>query len=182
MPKWANLPNFLTLVRLLMVPWVVYEIVQGRYWLGGWLFGAAAFTDILDGLAARALKLGTQTGAYLDPIADKCLLSGVYLALAWVRVTPRWLVAIIFGRDIYILAAVGVFLLLTPVRRFPPSVWGKASTFVQIATAVSWFARAVFQNRVLDWISLAMLWPCVAFTVWSGIDYTWRGIRLYRQY
>ena len=182
MPKWANLPNLLTLLRLAMVPWVVYEILEGHYLLAGWLFGGAAFTDILDGLAARGLGEATETGAYLDPIADKCLLSGVFLALAWVRLVPRWLVALIFGRDLYILAAVAVLMRFTRLRRFPPSVWGKVSTFVQIATAIAWFSRAIFGARVLDEISSAMLWPCVAFTVWSGLDYTWKGIHVFRKY
>ena len=182
MPAWANLPNLLTLVRLLMVPVVVHYIVDGRYLLGGWLFGAAAFTDILDGLAARGLGGSTQVGAYLDPIADKCLLSGVYLALAWAHVLPWWLVAIIFGRDIYILAGVALFMFFTSIRRFPPSIWGKVSTFVQISTAVFWMARVIYGTRVLAEISSAMLWPCVGFTVWSGLDYTWKGIVAYRKY
>ena len=181
-PAWANLPNFLTLLRLLFVPVVVYEIVAGRYLLAGWLFGAAGITDILDGLAARGMAVGTQVGAYFDPIADKCLLSGVYLALAWTHLVPWWLVAIIFGRDIYILFGVVVFMLLTPIRRFPPSVWGKVSTFVQIATAVLWIANIVFRTRVLGELSSAMLWPCVGFTVWSGLDYTWKAIHTYRKY
>jgi cardiolipin synthase (CMP-forming) len=178
----VNLPNLLTLLRLLLVPVVVTFIVEGRYLLAGWLFGAAAFTDILDGAAARALGVSTQVGAYLDPIADKCLLSGVYLALAWAHLVPWWLVAIIFGRDIYILVGVGIFMLFTPIRRFPPSIWGKVSTFVQICTAVIWMAHAIFGIRVLGELSSAMLWPCVGFTVWSGLDYTWNGIQAYRKY
>ena len=178
MPAWVNLANLLTLLRLFLVPVVVYEIVAGRFWAAGWLFGGAAFTDILDGLAARGMSETTPFGAYLDPIADKCLLSGVYLALAWVHLVPWWLVALIFGRDIYILAAVGLFILLTPVRRFPPSIWGKVSTFVQIMTAVTCFAAAVFGTRVLAQMAAAMLWPCAAFTVWSGLAYTWKGIRI----
>jgi cardiolipin synthase len=181
-PEWLNLPNLLTLLRLGLVPVVVFFIVKGRYLLAGWLFGAAAFTDILDGLAARGMAVTTQVGAYLDPIADKCLLSGVYIALAWARLVPRWLVAIVLGRDIYILAAVGLFMLFTPIRRFPPSIWGKVSTFVQICTAVLWIAQLVFQTRLLGAISFAMLWPCVGFTVWSGLDYTWKGISVYRKY
>jgi hypothetical protein len=94
---WVNLPNFLTLLRLLLVPVVVFYIRDGRYWLAGWLFGAAAFTDILDGAAARWTGANTQVGAYLDPIADKCLLSGVYLALAWAHIVPWWLVALFSG-------------------------------------------------------------------------------------
>jgi len=181
-PAWVNLPNLLTLLRLLMVPVVVYYIVDGRYWLAGWLFGAAAFTDILDGAAARGMGASSPVGAYFDPIADKCLLSGAYLALAWVHIVPWWLVAIIFGRDIYILAGVGVFMLFTKIRRFPPSIWGKVSTFVQICTAVLALAYVIFRTRVLAEISSAMLWPCVGFTVWSGLDYTWKGVHAYRKY
>jgi cardiolipin synthase len=182
MPAWVNLPNLLTLLRLFLVPVVVYFIVEGRYLLAGWLFGAAAFTDILDGAAARTMQVSTQVGAYLDPIADKCLLSGVFMALAWAHLVPWWLVAVIFGRDIYILAAVGIFVLFTPVRRFPPSIWGKVSTFVQICTVVIWIAQVIYRTRVLGELSSAMLWPCVGFTVWSGLDYTWKGISVYRKY
>jgi cardiolipin synthase len=182
MPAWVNLPNLLTLLRLALVPVVIYLIVAGRYFAGAWVFGAAAFTDILDGAAARWMGVSTLTGAYLDPIADKCLLSGVYLALAWAHLVPWWLVAIIFGRDIYILIGVGIFMLFTPVRQFPPSVWGKVSTFVQISTAVLWMARIIFGTPVLRGISSAMLWPCTAFTVWSGVDYTWKGIHSYSKY
>ena len=82
---WVNLPNCLTLLRLLLVPPVVFYIRDGRYWLAGWLFGAAAFTDILDGLAARWTGASTRVGAYLDPIADKCCL----VALIWPSPGPR---------------------------------------------------------------------------------------------
>jgi len=179
---WVNLPNLLTLLRLLLVPVVIHFIVNGRYLLAGWLFGAAGITDILDGAAARWMGGTTPAGAYLDPIADKCLLSGAYLALAWAHVVPWWLVIVIFGRDVYILLGVGVFLLFTTARRFPPSVWGKVSTFVQICTAILAMARVIFGTRVLAELSAAMLWPCVGFTVWSGLDYTWKGIRVYRKY
>jgi cardiolipin synthase len=181
-PAWLNLPNLLTLLRLLLVPVIVYLIVEGRYLLGGWLFGLAAFTDILDGWAARGLKLTSPVGAYLDPIADKCLLSGAFLALAGARLVPWWLVGIVFGRDIYILAGVGLAMWLTPIRKFPPSVWGKVSTFVQICTVVFWMAKAIFGGAVLDEISAAILWPCVAFTVWSGVDYTVKGVHTIRKY
>ncbi len=182
MPDWVNLANVLTLLRLALVPVVVHYIVDGRYLLAGWLFGAAAFTDILDGLAARGLEMKTPVGAYFDPIADKALLSGVYFALAWAHLVPWWLVAVIFGRDIYILAGSILFLLFTPVRKFPPSIWGKISTFVQICTAVFWMARIVYGTPLLVEISAAIIWPCLGFTLWSGLHYTWVGIHLYRKY
>ena len=179
-PRWINLANLLTLLRLVSVPFIIQAILDGRHVLAVVLFGCAAWTDAFDGAAARRFGQKTQAGAYLDPIADKCLLSGVFLALAAARMVPWWFVAVIFGRDLYILLGVAVIMLLTPIRNFPPSVWGKASTFVQIVTAVVWLARNVLEIQVLDTLSSAMLWPCMAFTVWSGLHYTWRGAQLAR--
>jgi cardiolipin synthase len=180
MPRWINLANLLTLSRLILVPFVIQAIWEGRHFLALLLFAIAAITDVMDGAAARHFGLATQTGAYLDPIADKCLLSGVFLALTVARIVPWWFVAVIFGRDISILIAVAGIMLATPVREFPPTLWGKVSTFVQIVTAVVWMARDVLELRVLDSLSSAILWPCLAFTVWSGIHYTWIGVQLAR--
>src|SRR5512133_50531 len=130
MPGWLNLPNLFTLARLVLTPFVIVAILDGRHKAALLLFVIAGFTDFLDGFSARKLKLSTQTGAYFDPIADKCLLSGVFLALAIARIVPRWIVILIFGRDLLILAGVAVVLLLTTVRRFPPTIWGKWSTFI----------------------------------------------------
>jgi cardiolipin synthase len=180
MPRWLNLPNFFTLLRVILTPFVIREILEGRHLRALELFAIAAFTDILDGAAARRFGVVTSTGAYFDPIADKCLLSGVFLALAAARIVPRWLVGMIFGRDLLILGGAGAVLLYTTVRRFPPSGWGKASTFVQILTAVAWMARDAFEIGVLNAFAALMLWPCVGFTVWSGLDYVRRGIRIAR--
>ena len=180
MPAWVNLPNLLTILRMAMVPVVVYFIVEGRYLLAGWLFGAAAFTDILDGLAARGMGVNTQVGAYLDPIADKCLLSGVFLALGWSRMVPRWMVAIVLGRDLYILLAASACLLWTPLRKFPPSLLGKASTFMQISTVVAWLVRDAYGTAPLVAAADILMWFAVALAFASGFEYTIRGVRLLR--
>jgi cardiolipin synthase len=180
MPRWFNLPNLLTLLRLVLVPFVIQAILEGRHFLGLLLFAVAAVTDVMDGAAARHLGLTTQSGAYLDPIADKCLLSGVFLALAVARIVPWWFVAVVFGRDLYILIAVAAIWLISPIREFPPSVWGKISTFVQILTAVICMSRDVLELRALNSLSAVMLWLCMAFTLWSGVHYTWRGVQLAR--
>jgi len=180
MPRWINLPNLFTLLRLVLVPFVIQAILQGRYTLALALFGIAAVTDILDGAAARRFGLSSQAGAYLDPVADKCLLSGVFLALAAAKAVPWWFVGVVFGRDLYILLGVAGVMLFTPVRKFPPSIWGKVSTFVQILTAVVCMARNALELRVLDALSPAILWLCVVFTAWSGLHYTWRGFRVAR--
>jgi cardiolipin synthase len=178
MPRW--IPNLFTISRLVLVPVIIRSIVLGRPTQALVLFACAAATDVIDGAAARAFGLTSQFGAYLDPIADKALLSGVFLALGVAGDIPWWLVILIFGRDFYLLLAVAVLLWLTPRRKFPPSSWGKASTFVQIVTALVWMARNMLNGPALDAASAAMLWPCAAFTIWSGLDYTWRGVQIAR--
>ena len=178
MPRWV--PNSFTILRLVLAPFVIRAILERQ---PGWavaLFAAAAVTDILDGAAARSYGLVSRSGAYLDPIADKVLLSGVYLALAWTDSVPWWLVGVIFARDLYILLGAAAMLRFTPLRKFPPSVWGKASTFVQILTAVAWMARNLLEVPVLEALSSAMVWPCAALTIGSGLHYTWRGVQLAR--
>jgi cardiolipin synthase (CMP-forming) len=180
MPRWINIPNLFTALRLALVPFVVVAIVEGRHLEAFALFSVAALTDFLDGAAARRLGVATPAGAYLDPIADKCLLSGVFLALAWSGELPWWLVAVVFGRDLFILLGAAAFLLLTPVRKFPPSIWGKLSTCVQIATVVAWMGRNLMQSPPGSTASWLMLWPCAGFTIWSGIDYARRGFSTFR--
>ena len=176
MPSWFNLANFFTLLRLILVPYVIGAIQDGRHTRALELFFVAALTDVADGAAARAFRLSTQTGAYLDPIADKFLLSGIFLALGATATVPWWFVAVVLGRDVYILLAVVAFMALTNIRKFPPSRWGKISTFVQIATAVTFMVKNISQGPALQAISSAMLWVCVVFTILSGVHYTWRGI------
>ncbi|HXB67931.1 MAG TPA: CDP-alcohol phosphatidyltransferase family protein [Candidatus Acidoferrales bacterium] len=186
MPGWANIANLFTLLRLGLVPFVVLAILQGSHLVALVLFIAAGLTDVIDGALARGFGLATPSGAYLDPIADKCLLCGIFLALGSSGIIPWWFVAVVFGRDLYILVGVLGFLALTNVRKFPPSIWGKASTFVQISTAVVWMVRNIWMARnipnvpVLHALSSAMLWVCAGFTIWSGLDYTRRGVQLIR--
>jgi cardiolipin synthase (CMP-forming) len=180
MPRWVNVPNLFTLLRLLLAPVIIQAILDGKHMAALAIFAGAAATDIIDGAVARHFHMSTQTGAYLDPIADKCLLSGVYLALAAAGIVPWWLVGIIFGRDIYIVLGVATVMLFTSLRRFPPSVWGKAATFAQIVTAVAWMARNANQVPALDEFARFLLWPCAALTIVSGMHYTWRGLRTAR--
>ena len=180
MPRWCNLANLFTLFRLILVPYVIGAILDGRHSRALELFFVAAVTDVIDGALARSYGLATQAGAYLDPIADKCLLSGIFLALGAIGSVPWWFVVVVLGRDMYILLAVVAVMALTKVRKFPPSRWGKISTFVQMATAVTWMVENIWPVPALHTISSAMLWVCAVFTVWSGIHYTLRGAQTLR--
>jgi cardiolipin synthase len=180
MTTWLTLPNLFTLARLLLAPAIVYAILNRRAFAALCIFAVAAATDVIDGYLARHFGAATATGAFFDPIADKLLLSGVYLALALAGSVPWWFVGVIFGRDLLILAASAIALLATKLRSFPPSVWGKASTFFQILTAVCFLGRDAFGWRLLVVLSAALVWPTLVLTVWSGIHYGWQGTRRLR--
>lgn len=172
-----NLPNLFTLARLLLAPFVAADILHNRYARAIILLFVAGFTDVIDGFLARRTKTTTPVGAYFDPIADKVLLSVVYISLGLAGAMPWWMVAVVFGRDVLILAMAAYGLLFTTVRKFPPSVWGKISTFFQIAAAlVVMGARAGIAAPVTLVLSLM-----VFGTIVSGVHYVWRGVVLLRQ-
>ena len=172
-----NLPNLFTLARLLLAPFIAYDILHSHYGRAIVLLFAAGFTDVIDGFLARRLQISTRAGAYFDPIADKILLSVIYVSLGLAGVMPWWMVAVVFGRDVLILAMAGYGLLFTSLRKFPPSVWGKISTFLQIAAAlVVMGSRAGIPAPVTLALSLM-----IVGTVISGLHYAWRGMGLLRK-
>jgi cardiolipin synthase (CMP-forming) len=172
-----NLPNLFTLARLLLAPLITYDILHSHFVRAIILLFAAGFTDVIDGFLARRLQIATRAGAYFDPIADKILLSVIFVSLGLAGVIPWWMVAVVFGRDALILAMAGYGLLFTSLRKFPPSVWGKISTFLQIGAAlVVLGARAGIPGPVRLALSLM-----IAGTLFSGLHYIWRGLGLLRK-
>jgi cardiolipin synthase len=167
MPLLRYLPNLVSLARILLTPFVVMAILA-RDERGAVCWAATAcVTDAIDGELARRFNWRSRLGAYLDPIADKILLSAVYIAFGVTGAIPWWLVAIIFGRDILILLAAGLALAFTARRAFAPSAWGKISTCFQMATAIVALVHK-------DWLP-PMIWATAAATLWSGLHYAWRG-------
>ena len=172
-----NLPNLFTLARLVLAPFIAFDILHGHFGRAILLLFAAGFTDVIDGFLARRFQSSTRVGAYFDPIADKILLSVIYVSLGVAGAMPWWMVAVVFGRDVLILAMAGYGLLFTSLRKFPPSVWGKISTFFQIAAAlVVMGARAGIPSPVTLALSLMLV-----ATVVSGLHYVWRGLGLLRK-
>jgi len=172
-----NLPNLFTLARLILAPIIALDILHGHYGRAIILLFAAGFTDVIDGYLARRLRESTPAGAYFDPIADKILLSVIYISLGLAGAMPWWMVALVFGRDVLILAMAAYGLLFTRLRKFPPSVWGKISTFFQIAAAlVVMGARAGIAAPVT--LALDLM---VFGTIVSGAHYTWKAVVMLRQ-
>ena len=172
----VNLPNLFTLARLVLTPFVILAILNANYGRALILCFLAGFSDVIDGFLARRLGESTAAGAYFDPVADKILLSGIYIALGLVRAIPWWMVALVFARDLLILAMAAYGLLFTSVRRFPPSVWGKISTFLQIGAALVVMGERYGIPAPVD----LALWLMVAGTLWSGGHYVWLGFRALR--
>ena len=160
----------------MLTPFVVMGILNAHYGRAIILCFIAGFSDVIDGFLARRLGESTAAGAYFDPIADKILLSAIYITLGVVLAIPWWMVALVFARDIVILAMAAYGLLFTSIRKFPPSVWGKISTFLQIAAALVVMGS---RDGIPAPVDLA-LWLMVAGTIWSGVHYVWLGVHALR--
>lgn len=164
-------PNQLTLLRMIFVPFVVIYLVDGHY---GWaliLFVVAGFSDGLDGLLARTLHQQTLLGQYLDPIADKLLLSTMFLVLSILHKIPWKYTVVVFSRDISILAASAVLFAIAGLRNFRPSIFGKANTFSQISAV---FFVLLFEAHPLRGIWIArtiFLRATFIFTIVSALHY-----------
>ncbi len=169
-------PNLLSLFRLLLAPVAAWAILAGAYRGALAVFAVAAVTDGLDGYLARRLHATSRLGTYLDPIADKALLVIVYLVLGLAALAPWWLVAMVFGRDLLILAMVGAALAFTKYRDFPPSLLGKISTFFQMLAGVGVIVSRAFPEWRID--ADPLLWAVAAATAASGAGYLWRGLKM----
>ena len=130
-----NLPNFITLARMLMTPLAVMMIISQRFLPAFLIFILAGVSDAVDGFVAKKFDLRTELGAYLDPLADKALLISIYVSLAIFGELPAWLTIMVVSRDVMILFAILVsWLLDKPVEIRP--VWeSKINTVAQIALA-----------------------------------------------
>jgi cardiolipin synthase len=164
-------PNQLTLLRMIFVPFIVIELVEGRFFRALLLFVIAGFSDGLDGVLARKLQQQTLLGQYLDPIADKLLLSTLFLVLSILHRIPWKFTVLVFSRDISILAASAVLFAIAGLRNFRPSIFGKANTFSQIAAV---FFVMLFCLRPVRWIWITrtvFLRATFAFTIVSALHY-----------
>src|SRR6202161_3848515 len=121
---------------MIFVPFIVIHLVEGRYLWALVVFVIAGFSDGLDGLLARTLHQQTLLGQYLDPIADKMLLSTVFLVLSIVHQIPWKFTVVVFSRDICILVVSAVLYTIAGLRDFSPSIFGKANTFAQVAAVI----------------------------------------------
>lgn len=167
-------PNQLTLLRLIFIPFVIVSIVVEQYRTAFALVLIGGISDGLDGLLARRLRQQTELGKYLDPIADKLLLTSSFVALGLNGHIPLWLVILVVSRDIIILVTALVMVLATSMRSFPPSIYGKINTIGQVSTVLATLLVLLYPYMALRWLQQAAVYTTGAFTVISGLHYAFR--------
>ncbi|MBI3667128.1 MAG: CDP-alcohol phosphatidyltransferase family protein [Acidobacteria bacterium] len=171
MGQFLNLANQLTLFRLFLIPLILIAMLYGRHGLALALFLAAAVTDGIDGLVARRMNLKTQLGAYLDPIADKLLLSSSFFILALIHSIPWWVTILVLSRDVIILATSLVLTLATQIRDFPPSILGKMNTAFQVSAVLGVVLRNAYPYPLTVQLAGVAVKLAAASTVLSGVHY-----------
>ena len=164
-------PNQLTLLRMMFVPFIVIKLVESHYSSAIILFVLAGLSDGLDGLLARTLKQQTVLGQYLDPIADKLLLSTMFMVLSILHKIPWKFTVLVFSRDITILLASAVLYAIAGLRDFRPSIFGKANTFAQVAAIFFVLLLEINKSRWVAIARLTFLRATFAFTIISAMHY-----------
>ena len=142
-------------IRICLAPFLVAAILENRFGLSFALFIAAGLTDALDGLLARVLKQRTVLGQYLDPIADKLLLSTLFLVLMYKGLMPTTVTILVFGRDVGILLVAAVLYAVVGRREFGPSIFGKANTVAQVMAVAVVLMQ---QLTTAKWVAILRLW------------------------
>ena len=172
-------PNHLTLFRIMVIPGIVILMLFPTRictFLSAMLFSAAAITDYLDGYFARKRGLVTNFGKFVDPLADKLLVSSAFIMLAAYQWVPAWMVCIIISREFIV---TGLRSVADHTKEDVSSSWlGKYKTGFQIAAAIPLLIHYPYFGVRLQVIGTFFLWGALIFTVWSGVDYYMK----YRKY
>ncbi len=175
-----HLPNLLTAARLLLVPLIALAVLRDSFRAALAFTFLAGVTDGFDGFLARRYSWTSRLGAWLDPLADKALLVTLFVTLGMIGAFPWWLVALVLARDAVILLMAGIAFAFTAIRDFPPSIWGKLSTIVQVGACVGMLLLLSLQF-IRPILAGFLTGATAAVTLWSGIDYVRLGVIRWRR-
>src|ERR1700722_12210696 len=171
-----TVPNQITLLRLGFLPIFLSLISYEHYRWASVVLIVAGLSDGIDGLLARRLNQRSSLGAYLDPIADKLLLSS-FIILAFKQKIAWWLTIIVLSRDVLILIVAVVVLLISGYRPFPPSVYGKLTTAVQILLVFMVVLSAAYPHPAFTSINRFLIYAVTVLTVFSAFHYSFTTSR-----
>jgi cardiolipin synthase len=172
-----NIPNLLTLLRILLVPLIVIFLIDEAYLKALITFFISGITDALDGFLARLLHQKTALGAYLDPIADKALLVTCFLTLSIEGIIPGWLTVVVISRDVIILAGTFILFMMSVSFEIKPILISKITTALQIITVLLvLILKSLPGSFDYSWI-LFLYWLTALFTIISGLKYISVGMK-----
>jgi len=170
-------PNLLTMMRLFVLPFLVITILDGHWKVAFALLWVAGVSDGLDGLLARKLHQRTTLGLYLDPIADKLLLSTLFVVLTHVGLIPRYVTVLVFSRDLGILLIATLLFATNTLRDFRPSLLGKVNTVIQILGVLTVMTCQVIPRSGLQELKELLLWSIAVLAPVSAAEYAWIVLR-----
>lgn len=182
--KPQHIPNFLTILRFLLVIPILFSILNQRFLLAFFIFALASLTDALDGLLARVYSWTSYFGAIVDPLADKLLLTTSFIALGWVGQIPEWLVILVVARDLWIISGALVYRYVVGKIHFSPTLLSKINTCLQIALTIMLLVDASFLHIsiwLIHAVMLAMLMATSITLVHYTITWTMLGMRNLQQ-
>lgn len=171
-----NLPNTLTITRIVIIPVFITSVIYKRYDYSLYLFITAALTDVFDGLIARLKNQRTVLGTFLDPLADKFLLVTSFIILSSYGWIPKWLTITVISRDIIIITGWILLYLIAGISKVQPTIFGKLTIWVQ-----SMFIAYVLVDINLLYlpdIPRLLLWTTAGITILSGLHYIYKGLKL----
>ena len=172
-----NLPNFLTLIRIVAIPFFLVLLSSRLYLDALAIFILGGVTDALDGFVARTTNQKTSLGAHLDPVADKLLLMSSFVMLAVIDGIPQWFVVLVVSRDIVILLGYVVIYLRVEERlEVQPTVIGKLNTILQLLTVGAILVMLADPELLDPRLDDALIYITAATTVISGLQYIYRGL------
>ncbi len=167
-----TVPNQITFLRLGFLPFFLILMSYERYKWALLVLVFAGFSDGIDGLIARKFNQRSSLGAYLDPIADKLLLSSSFVVLAFKQQLAWWLTILVLSRDLLILTVAVVIILVAGYRPFPPSVYGKFTTFFQIVLVFILVLAAAYPEFPLALTKRILIYIVASLCVFSGLHYS----------
>jgi cardiolipin synthase len=174
--KVINLPNILSLLRILMVPLFVIFLIREMYAAALFIFVFAGLTDGLDGFLARYFNQHTVLGAFLDPAADKLLLTAAFITLAFQQTVPAWLTVVVFSRDVLIILGLATLRFTHTAFEIQPTMLSKVNTAVQLLTI--FLVLLEFQLSGPIPFRESMFWLTGTLTILSGLHYIYLGLAI----
>ncbi len=170
--KWNYLPNLITILRIILIVPVCYNIVQQHFLPALCFLILAGLSDGLDGYLARHFNWQTRLGSLLDPIADKLMVISCFTALAWVKAIPFWLFIIILLKDIIVVTGAIIYHFFIAPYEFSATILSKLNTFLQILFLVVVVTKMQFVG-IPDILILSLMYAMLATTLGSMLDYVW---------